>query len=197
MAEVLLRHALLPFGTAALPRTPPGDLTATVGSAGLLTEDQPASDGAVRVMAERAIDLSGHLSRRMIVPMLRHADLVLGMTREHVREAVVLDPSAWEKTFTLKELVRRAAVTGPRPDGEVIDEWLRRVGRGRVMADLMGEDASDDVADPIGRSLSVYRATADELDHLIQQLVAAAWGSVPRQRDQRGGRRARSDQGAA
>ena len=59
------------------------------------------------------------------------ADLVLVMTREHVRDVVVLDRDAWSRTFTLKELVRRAQGVEPPSAADGVAGWLRRLGEGR------------------------------------------------------------------
>ena len=89
-----------------------------MSSAGLLTDGQPATDTAVDTLAERGIDIDEHRSRRISSDLLGRADLVVGMTREHVREAAVLRPDLYDRTFTLKELVRRGRQAGPRADGE-------------------------------------------------------------------------------
>jgi len=146
-----------------------------VQSAGLVTEHQPASAEAVAVMAERGLDISGHRSRLLTPDMIGRSDLILGMTRQHLREVTVLDPGAWPRTFTLKELVRRAGFVGPRPVGEELADWLLLVGDGRVMTELLGEDPCDDVEDPIGRRMAFYRHTADELTALARALAAAGW----------------------
>jgi protein-tyrosine phosphatase len=164
MAEALLRHQLAAFGPAV-----------TVGSAGTIARDQPASPAAVTVMAERGIDLSAHRSRRLGIGLIQSADLVVGMAREHVRETSVLVPEAWRRSFTLKELVRRAADHRPRQAGESLEVWLDGVGAGRVRSEFLGDDPADDVADPIGLSVSDYRQIADELDLLTRQLAASGW----------------------
>jgi protein-tyrosine phosphatase len=164
MAEALLRQQL-----ASL------DELVTVASAGTAAVAQPASAGAVIVMAERGIDLSGHRGQRLSRTLLEPADVVLGMTREHVREACVLSPDAWSRSFTLKELVRRAGGGQPRRASESMSGWLEEVGSGRLRADLLGDDPTDDVADPMGSPVADYRDTAAELDVLIRQLVAVVW----------------------
>ena len=167
MAEALLRHRLEAAG-----------VDAHVHSAGLLLDDRPASAEGVAVMSARGIDTSAHRSRRMTREMLRDADLVIGMAREHVREAVLLVPEAWSRTYTLKELVRRGEDVGARADDQPLEEWLEKVNAGRTRADLLGSSADDDVADPIGQSQSVYDKTADELDALIERLVRLVWASA-------------------
>ncbi len=66
----------------------------------------------VEVMAAYGIDVTGHRSRALTRPILADADLIVGMSRRHVQEIVLLDPPSWPKAFMLKELVRR----GTSPD---------------------------------------------------------------------------------
>lgn len=159
MAEVLF--ARLARGAAGL----------VVGSAGLLPGGQPASEGAVEVMAERGLDLSGHRSRTVDADLLDRADLVVAMAREHLRHVAITRRDAFGRTFTLKEAVRRGRRVGPRQPGEAVSAWAVRLAEGRVTRDLLGDDPTDDVADPIGQPVSIYRATALELEALVQTLV--------------------------
>jgi protein-tyrosine-phosphatase len=144
---------------------------AVVLSAGLLFDGKPATDNGLAVMADRGIDLSGHRSRKLRPDMLASADMVIGMAREHVREAVALVPDAWGRTFTLKELVRLGEERGGREPGEPLDQWLARVHEGRRRQDLLGDSAGDDVADPIGGPRRSYQRTAEELDDLTARLA--------------------------
>jgi protein-tyrosine phosphatase len=161
MAEVLLRHRLGDLG-----------VDARVTSAGLLQSGQPASAHGVDILRGRGLDMTTHRSRAMTRETLGSADLILAMAREHVREAVVLDPALWPRTFTLKELVRRGELAGPRQAGESLRDWLARVGQGRKVADLTGSSPADDVADPIGGPRSAYERMATELDDLLDRFVA-------------------------
>jgi protein-tyrosine phosphatase len=161
MAEVLLRHRLGELG-----------VDARVASAGLLRPGQPASQHGVDILRGRGLDLTAHRSQSMTRELLRSADLVLAMAREHVREAVVLDPSLWPRTFTLKELVRRGEASGPRRAGEPLGDWLDRVGQGRRISDLTGSSPDDDVADPYGGPRPAYERMVAEMDALIDRLVA-------------------------
>ena len=160
MAETLLRHRLSGMG-----------IDATVASAGLLRPDQPASPHGVDILRERGLDMTAHRSRAITRELLRSCDLVLAMAREHVREAVVLDPALWPRTFTLKELVRRGEAIGPRRHDEALPDWLARAGQGRRIADLTGSSPADDVADPYGGPRSAYERMAVELDDLVDRLV--------------------------
>jgi protein-tyrosine phosphatase len=166
MAEVLLRHHLAGAGVEARVR-----------SAGLLRGGAPASQGAKAALAERGLDLSAHRSRRLVPELLDTADVVVGMTREHVREAVVLDRDVLSRAFTLRDLVARAERNPPRGETEAIGTWLARIGGGRRTDDLVGVglDPDLDIADPIGGPLEGYLRTADLLDDLLARLVARAW----------------------
>ena len=164
MAEVLLRHRLADRG-----------VDAHVHSAGQSASGYPASPPGVAVLRARGFDLGAHRSRRMTAAMVSGADLVVGMAREHVREAVVQVPDAWSRTFTLKELVRRGEAIGPRREDEPLATWLARVHDGRQPGELFGGAEDDDVADPIGLSSADYERTADELDALLDRLVDLVW----------------------
>jgi protein-tyrosine phosphatase len=162
MAEVLLARQAAGHGSSA-----------TVSSAGFVTEGRAAEPHAIRVMADRGLDLAGHRSRLATEAILAPADLVIAMTREHVREACAVDGSLLPRTFTLKELVRRGSVGGPAHAG--LDEWLTVVNEGRVASELLGGHERDDVADPMGRSLRRFRSCADEIDGLSATLADLLW----------------------
>ena len=165
MAEALLRRH---------PGTSAGS-TARVSSAGLLSDGQPATDTAVDTMAEPG---PRHLRPPQPPHQLRacssRADLIVAMAREHVREAVVLRPDRYRRTFTLKELVRRGR-RGSRAPGEALEDWLARLHDGAAPLDHLGASPVDDVADPVGQGPHVYERTAAELDDLTTRLVDLLW----------------------
>jgi protein-tyrosine phosphatase len=168
MAEALLADTLADRG-----------VDAQVSSAGRISDGLPATDTAVDTMAARGLDISEHLSRRMTSSMLGSADLIVAMTREHVREAAVLRPDCYARTFTLKEIVRRGEAEGPRADGESLADWLVRLDKGRRPMDHLGASAVDDVADPVGQGPHVYEVTATELAGLTTRLADLVWPPAP------------------
>lgn len=145
---------------------------AVVTSAGMLFDGKPATDHGQAVMADRGLDTSGHRSRRLRPDIVSRSDLVIGMARSHVREAVALAPDIWKRAFTLKEIVRRGEERGGRAPGESLEDWLARLHAGRRLPDLLGESDADDVADPIGGPRRSYERTAEELDALTTRLAA-------------------------
>jgi len=153
-------------------------LDVAVSSAGRISDGQPATDTAVDTMAARGLDIDGHRSRRMTSAMLGGADLIVALAREHVREAAVLRPDCYPRTFTLKELVRRGEAEGPRAPGESLPDWLVRLHKDRRPFDHLGASALDDVADPVGQAPDVYAHTADELADLIDRLADLVWPTV-------------------
>jgi len=163
MAEALLRRKLADAGVDAL-----------VHSAGLRFDGEPASANGVEVLAEWGLDISEHRSRMVTRDLIEHADLVIAMAREHVREAVLLCPDAWPRIFTLKELARRGGDVGTRFD-EPLSAWLNRLHAGRTHAELLGESPIDDVADPIGSGRDSYERTATEIAELLDHVIELAF----------------------
>ena len=150
-------------------------VTARVESVGLLEPGYRATDATVEAAAALGIDLGDHVSRRLDVAQIQEADLIVGMERGHVREVVVFERGAWARTFTLKELVRRATDIGPRTDDEPLRDWLERVHEGRRSVELLGASTDDDVADPAESMLGDHDTTARELADLVDRLVELAW----------------------
>lgn len=131
----------------------------------------------IQVMAARGIDVSRHRGRQVSAPDLLAADLVIAMSRENLRHAVVLEPRAWPRTFTFKELIRRAHDHGCRRSTEPLAGWLTRIAADRAHSQLLGSDDADDVADPSGGTLAAYELTAGLLAALADDLAAFCWGT--------------------
>jgi protein-tyrosine phosphatase len=151
-------------------------VNAVVRSAGVHARDAaPPIAEVVAVMREFGIDVSGHVSRPVMPELIKGADLVIGLAREHVRETVVLEPDSYGRTFTLRELVRRSRAAGARPAGTELVSWLESLTADRDVEAFLGASPDDDVADPVGRPLAVVRQTAAELSDLVQETVALIW----------------------
>ena len=164
MAEALLRDRLDRRGVPA-----------RVHSAGLIDAGRPASEHGVSLLRAQGLDLGPHRSRTLVPELLGDADLVLGMAREHVREAAVMLPSAWPRSFTLKELVRRGSEVGFRMPDQPLSEWLAKCHVGRSQRDLLGTSVDDDVADPYGGPINAYERTVSQLTDLVDRLVDLAF----------------------
>lgn len=164
MAEGLLTRRLAELG-----------MDAEVRSAGRLPGGRAVTPENLVVMRSHGVDLGAHRSREATAADVRAADLIIGMAREHVRDAVALAPEALGRAFTMKELARRGAVIGPRPPAEPVEVWLARAGAGREVGDLLGSSTDDDVRDPIGLSRHQYEAVAAEVAAFVERIVDLVW----------------------
>lgn len=157
MGEVVLQASLDSRGVSG-----------RVSSAGLLPGGEPAVPNARQAVAGIGLDLSNHVSRKIDRAIVESADLVLTMERRHVREASVLAPGAFAKTFTLVDFLDRADKRWLA--GAPLAERLVGLGADRKPHDVMGT-GPDEIEDPIGRSLQVFEQTRDQLMRLSRQLA--------------------------
>lgn len=156
---------------------------AQIASAGLLPGGQPLAVETREALHALGFDGPGidrFRSTQVTDGLVGGADLVLGLAREHVRELVVRSPDAWDRSFTLKELVRRGAAIGSRPAHEGLGSWLARAGEGRSRPDLLGDSIDDDVRDPAGGFAAGFDRTAAEVHALCQSLGALLWARARR-----------------
>jgi protein-tyrosine phosphatase len=160
MAMGLLAHHLAERG-----------MDARVHSAGTIGWGGPATNHAVETLAARGLDLSAHESRRLKGDDVAEADLIIGMTRDHVHGVIIHDQSAIERTFVMGEIVRLGNRVGPRKPGQSVREWGATVAALRPKGRPAGI-AADDIADPVGEGLEVYAATADKLNALCATTAA-------------------------
>jgi protein-tyrosine phosphatase len=163
MGEALLRRSVETQG-----------LDVGVASAGVRVPGLPVDPEAVRALAGHGLDISGHRPRQATREMLREEgeDLIITMTREHVRDVVSIDRAAWPRTFSLVELVRRARAVRPGSHEPDWAGWLAAVGEGRTSRDLMLPDRSDDIDDPYGMSLAAHQRAAEMIAALLGEVTA-------------------------
>jgi protein-tyrosine phosphatase len=166
VAAALLQRAL---DTATTTR----DQAWSVSSAGTSPVRVPLHPNTVAAAADARLTIGKHVPRLLDRSILRRdgADLVLTMTRAHLREVVAIDVSWWPRAFTLKELVRRASQASPAASEEPLDAWLRRLAVGRRAAAMIKPDPDDDVADPYGLPRRAHAVMVDELSGLVDTLV--------------------------
>jgi protein-tyrosine phosphatase len=137
-----------------------------------------ATTPTIDAAAALRVDLRRHESTRLDAQQVRAANLVIGMERRHVQEAVVLDPSAFSRSFTLKELVRRGRAIGRRGYRESLADWTARVSAGRRPVDLLGASRDDDIDDPTTNAMVDHQSTAIEIDELVATVVELIWNPL-------------------
>ena len=153
-------------------------IDAAVVSAGTHAWDIGATDETILVMQEHGLDVGGHRSRQVTGAMIDRADLVLGMTRDHVRAILLHRPDAKDRTFVVGELARLGRTVGARELHEPVRQWAARAAASRPHTHVVGR-AADEVADPIGAPIEVYRETAAALDHAMAAIGAMLAGDPP------------------
>lgn len=170
LAEQLLRSRLAPLGIAV----------ESAGVSALVGVGMP--DPARAIASQLGVpDADTHVARQVTVDMIRSADLVLAMAREHRRALVELTPAATRKTFTIRELANIAAgIT----DDELRDEIGSATGddalraavslaaalRG-VVTPLPSPDDLD-VVDPYRQPVDVYEKSAGQLAPAVDAVAA-------------------------
>ena len=150
-----------------------------VRNAGTLGHADVPTDLAVEVMAKRELDLSSWQSTPLADAIGENPDLIVTLTRAHAQWIVEQDGDLFARTFTLKELVRRAGESGARDRTEDLDSYLERISEGRTPSDLEGSSAADDIADPIGHPIEVYEGCASLIENQVAQMVELLWPSRP------------------
>lgn len=140
----------------------------TVTSAGTTAHRAEPDPDTAAAAALLGVDLGDHRPRVVTAADVHAADLVLTMAREHLRSVVATAPAAWPKTFTLRELVRRA---GSVPPATGVDAWLAAAGAGRRAAELMAPSVDDDLADPYRRGRGANDEMVRDLAALTAELV--------------------------
>ena len=144
-------------------------------SAGTMHTGLPPMPRAEWAMRRRGLDVTGYRSRGLEEALDPPPDLILAMCREHARAVIDLRPDLFERTFTLKDFVRRANEEGARRRTEDLASFVDRLQLGRKPWDLRGSEPEDDIADPIGRRRRFYERCAAEIDGLVSSLVDMTW----------------------
>jgi protein-tyrosine phosphatase len=148
-----------------------------VDSCGLLPGGRSVPAQVVAAATPFGVDLSDHVSSQITVEHLVRANVVVTMTRQHLREVVLLLPEAWSRTFTLDELVRRGENLGPRAHGQSMAEWFEKLHQGRHRRDMIGTSREGDIADPYGGPDAGYRRMAATLADLVDRLAVLLWST--------------------
>jgi protein-tyrosine-phosphatase len=159
MGAVLLQHRFDERG-----------IEARVRSAGTMPWSSGVTDDARTVMGEYGLVVDGHGKQELTPDIVDATDLVLGMTRNHVAYTVRRFPEARERTFMVGELVRVGRDVGARRAGEGVRDWTARVSAARA-ADSVHGRSTDEVDDPAGEPIEVYRRTATLLDRSSSAIV--------------------------
>lgn len=171
MAEAMLRHAL----AAALG---PDARAFAVTSAGTWGhEGSPMEPYAEQVLAELGVPATAFSARELAPEHLVVADLVLAATAEHREVVRAVDPFAAGRTYTLGEFARYVRMVDPAalPPGDFVARARLLVERVAMLrSERPGRPRpGDDLADPLGAPLHVFRLCGERLAECLDGLVRA------------------------
>ncbi|GAB3842458.1 arsenate reductase/protein-tyrosine-phosphatase family protein [Nesterenkonia populi] len=120
-------------------------------------------------------DTDGFVAEQTTPRMLREADLILGATREHVRDMLTDAPEAGPRTFTVRHFGRILAhiEEGELPEGSSAERLKALVALADQRRDRAGSlRGEDDVVDPYMLPEDVYDQAFDEICEPLEALAA-------------------------
>lgn len=129
-----------------------------------------------RVMADHGVPIDDHRTLELDRPLVDWADLIIGMSREHVRETLRAFPDAAGRTFTMKGFLE---LLPSLPAYEDTGSWLEEAARLRDHGD---PPADQDIEDPMGERQEAYRRVAAEVKDLVERFAAGLEGKRVRLR---------------
>jgi protein-tyrosine phosphatase len=152
-------------------------LPVEVSSVGLLDLGPvPALPEMVEVARAAGLDLSHPRARVLSGVDLSQTDLVIGLERNHVAAAVVEGNVPFERTFTLRELVRLLAEIEPPDEADTVARARTAIARAHELRQahpsfVPGEDIEDPFGGPRQGYYDMARAVGDLCRGLMEGLV--------------------------
>ncbi|MEY9838846.1 protein-tyrosine-phosphatase [Streptacidiphilus sp. EB103A] len=179
IAERLTRHELTDrLGSRA------GDIL--VESAGTWGhEGAPMESNAAEVLVEYGADSGGFVGRELLDEHVIGADLVLTATRDHRAQVISMGHAAGLRTFTLKEFTRLVKAIDPATLPEAAESPAEVAERARVLVRaaaalrgwlLAATPEADEVDDPYGAPLGMFRNCGEEIFDALDPIVTALTG---------------------
>ena len=154
-------------------------LPVKVGSVGLLDLGAaPALPEVLEVGRSVGLDLSRHRARHLKGVDLSSVDLLVGLERSHVAAAVVEAGAPYDKSFTLKEIVRLLQRVAPQPGPRDPVERARALvaAAHQLRASAPGFVPGEDIEDPFGGPRAAYVEMAHTVSELCRSLIASLFG---------------------
>lgn len=118
-----------------------------------------------RIMSELGVPIDDHRTIELDRSLVDWADLVIGLSTEHVRDVRRAYPDAGPRAFTLKGFCELLPSLPPYRDTE---SWLEAAASQQAQADSVDDP---DVDDPFGERRTAYQRVATEIQGLIERLA--------------------------
>lgn len=157
-----------PFAEA-ISRQYAGARPFVIGSAGLIRGGQPVPPNGLQVASEFDLDLLHHQSKQVDARNLTGWDVILTMTREHIREIIAVNPALWPRVFTIKQF-RRWLEENPPSRRARLGLWIDVAAAERSRFDAIGADPNDEIADPMHSPPEDWRELARVLHTEIGEI---------------------------
>ncbi|WP_084075219.1 hypothetical protein [Demequina sp. NBRC 110052] len=150
-----------------------GDIASSVSAGAHAMVDHGIPSEMLTELGADGIDGSRHRARQLDAHLMKSADLVLCMTRDHRTLAAQTDPASLRKVFTLME-VAETARRGAKLEGSTPAERLSDVplAVAAFRPELAGADIPD-VPDPYKRDLGAYHESYAMIRAAVRDI--AAW----------------------
>lgn len=172
VAELILADALRAVGEVRVESAGTGAL---VGSG--------VPEQAQKLAGTRGVDTTAHRARQIEAGMIRGADLIVAMSREHRRLIVESLPAAMRRAFTLRELARIADELQPglaqavaASGAQTPEDGMRvAVAHAAALRGTVAPPASPDefdIVDPYRRSDETYARSFSELSPAADRVAA-------------------------
>jgi protein arginine phosphatase len=129
-----------------------------------------------KVMNEHGVSIDDFRTIELDRPLVDWADIIFGMSREHVRETLRAYPDVEPKTFTLKGFLE---LLGSVPASDNTEAWLQSLAEEKQRR---GPSIDADIDDPIGEREAAYRRVSGEIKGLVEELAAGLEQALQPQR---------------
>ena len=151
-------------------------------------EGAPMEAHAATVLGEYGADPGGFAGRELLDEHVIDADLVLTATLDHRAQVISMGHAAGLRTFTLKEFTRLvrtidpATLPDPLPDAGVAARARALVRAAAALRGwlLVSPPEADEVDDPYGAPISMFRNCGEEIYHALDPVVTALTGAPRR-----------------
>ncbi|WP_158583080.1 low molecular weight phosphatase family protein [Nesterenkonia natronophila] len=144
-------------------------VVSSAGTSGLIGWD--VEPKIVEIAARHGVSMSGFKAREVTAQLVREADLILTMTRDHRSSIVQLVPAALRRTFTLREFERILPQVPAETAAEPSQRWHSLVALAQRHRRRPENPSFDDIVDPYGCRDKVYEQMAAELVPAVKALV--------------------------
>ena len=134
---------------------------------------RPLHQFAEEVLRERGVLVPGHRAVQVTREQIMEADLILAAARQHRAAVVTMAPPALGRTFTIRQFARLVDQIEPITAVDPVELGRQLVDDAKFARGMLQPVPvdQDDVADPMGRPLTVFRECADQIEDAVRRIL--------------------------